>query len=75
MTGKVLARLKAELFFSMLTKIRNSSIEKRTFPDKFKLSGVRPAARKGDDLNKGNYRQVSVLAPHISVICERIIFH
>ena len=59
----------------MLTKIRNNSIEKEVFLEKLILSRVRPAARKEDELNKGNYRQVSVLTPHISIIFERIIFH
>ena len=52
----------------------NLSIEKGCFLEKRKLAEVRPIFKKKDDLDKENYRLVSVL-PHVSKVFGRIICH
>ena len=44
------------------------------FPDSQKLANVTPIFKKGDPLNKTNYRPVSVL-PLISKVIEKIIYN
>ena len=43
-----------------LTKIINSSIRNGCFPDELKAAEVTPIFKKNDDLDKENYRPVSV---------------
>ena len=50
------------------------SIEKGCFPEELKLAEVSPIFKKKDDLDKENYRPVSVL-PHVSKVFERIMHH
>ena len=52
----------------------NLSIEKGCFPEELKLAEVSPIFKKKDDLDKENYRPVSVL-PHVSKVFERIMHH
>ena len=52
----------------------NLSIEKDCFPEELKLAEVSPIFKKKDDLDKENYRPVSVL-PHVSKVFERIMHH
>ena len=54
-----------DIHFSLLTKIINSSIRNGCFPDEFKAAELIPIFKKIDDLDKENYRPVSVL-PHVS---------
>ena len=58
---------------SLLTKIINSSIRNGYFPDELKAAVVTPIFKKNDDLDKENYRPVSVL-PHVSKINERVMY-
>ena len=60
-----------DVHVSLLTKIINLSIRNRCFPDELQAVEVTPIFKKNDDLNKENYRPVSVL-PHVSKIFERI---
>ena len=48
--------------------------QKRLFPKELKLAEVSPIFKKEDDLDKENYRPVSVL-PHVSKIFEKIMHH
>ena len=51
----------------------NKAIKSGVFPDNLKYADVSPAFKKGDRLNKANYRPVSVLSS-LSKIFERLIF-
>ena len=62
-----------DLHVSLLTKIINSSIRNGCFPDELKAAEVTPIFKKNDDLDKENYRPVSVL-PHVSKIIERVMY-
>ena len=59
-----------DVHVSLLTKIINSSLRNGCFPDELKAAEVTPIFKKNDDLDKENYRPVSVL-PHVSKIIER----
>ena len=52
----------------------NLSMEKGCFPEELKLAEVSPIFKKKDDLDKENYRPVSVL-PHVSKVFEKIMHH
>ena len=62
-----------DIHVSLLTKIINSSIRHACFPGKLKPAEVTPIFKKNDDLDKENYRPVSVL-PHVSKIIERVMY-
>ena len=62
-----------DVHVSLLTKIINSSIRNGCFPDELKAAEVTPIFKKNDDLDKENYRPVSVL-PHVSKIIERVMY-
>ena len=53
-----------DVHVSLLTKVINSSIRNGCFPDEFKAAKVTPIFNKNHDLDKENYRPVSVL-PHV----------
>ena len=50
-----------DIHLSLITKIINLSLENGCFPDDLKFAEVRPIFKKSDDLDKENYRPVSVL--------------
>ena len=57
----------------MLTKCFNSSIVgSSVFPDQLSLADVIPLHKKGNTLEKGNYRPISLL-PVVSKLFERLI--
>ena len=58
----------ADIHLLLIAKIINLSSEKNCFPDDLELAEVSPVYKKSDDLNKENYRPVSVLY-HVSKIC------
>ena len=62
-----------DVHVSLLTKIINSSIRNECFPDELKAAEVTQIFKKNDDLDKENYRPVSVL-PHVSKIIERVMY-
>ena len=62
-----------DVHVSLLTKIINSSIRNGCFPDELKAAEVTPIFKKNDNLDKENYRPVSVL-PHVSKVFERIMY-
>ena len=62
-----------DIYASILTKIINLSLRDACFPDDLKVAEVSPIFKKCDDLEKENYRPVSVL-PHMSKIFERIMY-
>ena len=55
------------------TKIINFSFENVCFPDELKLAEVSPIFKKNNDLDKGDYRPVSILS-HVSKVFERIMY-
>ena len=58
----------------LITSLINKSIETSIFPDQLKVAQVKPLFKnKNDQLDKTNYRPVSVL-PAISKFFERTIF-
>ena len=58
---------------SILTKILNLSLRTGCFPDDLKVAEVSPIFKKNDDLEKENYRPISVL-PHMPKAFERIMY-
>ena len=55
------------------TKIINFSFENDCFPDELKIAEVSPIFKKNYDLDKENYRRVSILS-HVSKVFERIMY-
>ena len=62
-----------DVHVSLLTKVINSSIRNGCFPDELKAAEVTPTLKKNVDLDKENYRSVSVL-PHVSNIIETVMY-
>ena len=62
-----------DVHVSLLTKVINSSIRNGCFPDELKAAEVTPILMKNVDLDKENYRPVSVL-PHVSNIIETVMY-
>ena len=62
-----------DVHVSLLTKIINSSIRNGCFPYELKAAEVTPIFKKNNNLNKENYRPVSVL-PNVSKIIERAMY-
>ena len=58
---------------SKMTKVINMSIDNNCYPDDLKLAEVSKVFKKKDDLDKENYRPVSVLT-NVSKVFERIIY-
>ena len=56
-----------------LTAIINNCSQDGLFPNELKLADVSPVFKKDDDLNKENYRSVSILS-HMSKVFERIFY-
>ena len=63
-----------DIYLPFITNNINLSIEKCCFPEELKLTEVSPIFKNKDDLDKENYRSVSVL-PHVSKVFERIMYH
>ena len=63
-----------DIHLPFVTNNINLSIEKGCFPEELKLAEVSPIFKKKDDLDKENYRPLSVL-PHLSKVFERIMYH
>ena len=62
-----------DIHLPVFTKIINTSFDNDCYPDEIKLAEVSPAYKKKDDLDKENYRPVSVLS-HVSKVFERIMY-
>ena len=62
-----------DIHLSLITKIINLSFKNGWFPDDLKLEEVIPIFKKNDDLDKENYRPVSV-SFNVSKVFERIIY-
>ena len=56
-----------DIHLPFITNSINLSIGKGCFPEELKLAEVSPIFKKKDDLDKENYRPVSVL-PHMSKV-------
>ena len=56
-----------------LTNIINKSFENGRFPNELKQAEIFPIFKKKDNLDKENYRPVSILS-HMSKVFERLIF-
>ena len=56
-----------------LTTIINNCLKDGLYPNGLKLADVSPVFKRDDDLNKGNYRPVSILS-HMSKVIERIFY-
>ena len=63
-----------DIHLPFITNSINLSIENGCFPEELKIAEVSPIFKKKDDLDKENYRPVSVL-PHVSKVFERIMYH
>ena len=63
-----------DIHLPFITKSINLSIEKGCFSEELKVAKVSPIFKKKDDLDKENYRPVSVLL-HVPKVFERIMYH
>ena len=66
-------RVTLDIHLSLITKIINLSFENGCFSGDLKLEEVSSIFKKNDDLDKENYRPVSVLF-NMSKVFERIIY-
>ena len=64
----------ADIHLPFITISINLSIVKGCFPEELKLAEISPIFKKKDDIDKENYRPVSVL-PHVSKVFEIIMYH
>ena len=62
-----------DIHLPIMTQIINMYIENNCYPDDVKLAEVSPVFKKKDDLDKENYRPVSVLS-HVPKVLERIMY-
>ena len=63
-----------DIHLRFITNSINLSIGNGCIPGELKLAEVSPILKKIDDLDKENYRSVSVL-PHVSKVSERTMYH
>ena len=61
-----------DIYVPIMTQIINMSIDNNCYPDDLKFAEVSPVFKKKDDLDKENYRPVSVLS-HVSKVFKRIM--
>ena len=66
-------KVSLSVYTKELTTIIKNCIKDGLFPNELKLADVSPVFKKDDDLNKQNYRPVSILS-HISKVFERIFY-
>ena len=62
-----------DIHLPIMTQIINMSIDNNCYPDDLKFAEVSPVFKKKDDLDKENYRPVSVLS-HVSKVFVRIMY-
>ena len=60
-------------YLSELTILISNWLKDEVFPNDLKLSDITPIFKKEDNLNKKNYRSVSIL-PHLSKVLEKILY-
>ena len=65
--------LGSDILSAPLTRIINSSIANGIFPEEWKTAVVTPILKKGDQMEKSNYRPVSCLAA-ASKVLEKVVF-
>ena len=63
-----------DIHLPSVTNIIKFSINEAHFPEELKLAEVSPIFKKKDDLNKENYRPISVLL-HVPKVSERVMYH
>ena len=56
-----------DIYLPFITNTINLTIKKSCFPEELKLVEVSPIFKKKNDLDKGNYKPLSVL-PHVSKV-------
>ena len=71
MPAKVL-KIVSQNLATPLASIINASINQSRFPQDLKLADVSPVYKKNDNLNKANYRPVSIL-PSVSKVYESLM--
>ena len=62
-----------DILKSPLTQLFNVTVENQHFPNDLKYANVMPLHKKEENIDKKNYRPISIL-PSISKIFERLIF-
>ena len=62
-----------DIHLSIITKITNVSFTNGCFPDELKLAEVIPIFKKNNDLDKENYRPVSILS-HMPKVFEKNMY-
>lgn len=63
----------ADIIAEPLSYVINCTLNTGIFPDKLKISRVRPVYKKGDHTEFSNYRPIAILS-NLSKVFERIIF-
>ena len=66
-------KLAADMIAQPIHRIVCLSINQNKFPDAWKLSKLLPLYKKGDKLDRKNYRPVSILSP-LSKVLEKIVY-
>ena len=66
-------KLAADMIAQPIHHIVCLSINQNKFPDAWKLSKLLPLYKKGDKLDRKNYRPVSILSP-LSKVLEKIVY-
>ena len=61
-----------DVHLPFITTIINNAFENSCFPDELKYAEVSPVFKQKDDLDKENYKPVSILS-HVSKVFERIM--
>ncbi|KAJ8733168.1 hypothetical protein PYW08_001466 [Mythimna loreyi] len=64
----------AHIISEPLSFIINLCIEEGTFPDKLKISVIKPVFKKGDKTNMSNYRPIALI-PIFGKIFEKVMFN
>ena len=62
-----------DIHLPIMTQIMNMAIDNNCYPGDLKLAEVSPVFKKKDDIDKENYRPVSVLS-HVPKVFERIMY-
>ena len=64
----------AHMLCEPLRYLVNLSIHTSVFPDLLKMAEVSPVYKKGDVMDRKNYRPISIL-PSLSTVFEKVIVH
>ena len=67
-------KLSVDIYLDFITNFINLSIQNNIFPNELKFADISPVFKKEDEMDKVNYRPISIL-PAVSKIFERVLFN